>query len=42
MSYKIVGDTLAEWSDTAPFVFRLTEDTGPAHARQTATMQPSR
>lgn len=38
MSYKIVGDTLAEWSDTAPFVFRLTVDTGPAHARQTATI----
>jgi len=38
MGYKTVGDTLAEWDDTAPFVFTLNEDTGPVGARHSTTV----
>lgn len=38
MGYKTVGDTLAEWDDTTPFVFTLSEDIGPADARHSAAI----
>lgn len=46
MAYKVIGNTVVEWDDDAPFIFTLREEFGPENARvirsQTIDMTPLR
>lgn len=39
MAYKVVGNTIVEWNDDEPFVFKMTEEVGPKGDRRNNTLE---
>ena len=37
MTYRTIGNTVVEWDDDAPFIYTISEETGPKNARVTQT-----